>query len=257
MPCGPITCQRIVVLRHFRDIRDGHQTGRRAFGEFLQPIGQRPQHKPQTGRRGFQQKRLENGVLTEADAMLAQLPTGILIKGFHLFSDALAWQKAQTFDQTEGKAPRKARQRLIPAHGQEGFKMRGDLAVDEMLQTAAHFFGDIGARVFIDEGFDLRTQGIGTGNQLADRGRAPHQASLLGEIKFRIRSIVEAVRPKMEFRFQRLNGCRAQGPRLIRGGTRVLTKPEPFQLAHEFPFDSHFAFVIHLGHKALLLLQSP
>ena len=235
----------------------GDQTRRRGFGEFVQTARQRPEHKAQAGGRGFQQKRHENGELTEADAMLAQGAARLLIQRLDLFDDAGAGQDAHVLDHAEGEAAGKAVQRLVAAEGQQGFEQGRDLAVDEMLQAPLDLLRHIGAGFVIDEGGDLRLQGIGPGHEFAHRLIAPHEATLFGEIDLGIGGVVETVRPEIEMRHKRRNAGLTDRLGLLRGGVAVLTEPEPFEAADEFTFDGHFTLVVHFGQKGLLLLEPP
>ena len=132
--------------------------------------------------------------------MLAQRATGFLVQLFDFIGDILAWDHTQAFGQTEGKAAGKPGQGFIAAHRQQGFKVCGHLAVDEMLQTPTHFIGDIRASFFIHKRFDAGTRRFSALDQLAHRLGAPHQAPLLGEIQLGIGCVIKTIRPQMEFR---------------------------------------------------------
>ena len=254
---GVIARQGIMAARHFRQVRDRHQTWRRAFGKVLQPGPQAPQHQTQTGGGGLQQQRQEHRELAEPHAMLAQCSPRVLIQRLHVTRHIVALQYAHRLDQTEGKATGQTGQSLIPAHRGQGFKQGRNLAVDEMLGTPAHLVGHIGASFRIDENLDLRAQSLATLHHLADRRTAPHQPALGGVVHLGVRRVIKPVRPQVEFGFQRRKGHRAQRLRLFRRLGCVLLKPEPVQLAHEFATYRDFALVIHLGHEGLLLLQPP
>ncbi|OIQ70583.1 hypothetical protein GALL_478030 [mine drainage metagenome] len=188
--------------------------------------------------------------------MFAQRAARLLVQRFDILCHVFARQHAHRLDHAEGKTTRHAGQGLVPAKRQQGFKLRRDLAVDEVLQTATDLFDHVVPGLVVHEGLDKRFERVGPRDQLADGGGAPHQAPLLGEIKLCVRRVVETIRPQMEFWFQRLHGGLAQGARLVRGCTLVLTKPEPFKTANEFALYRHFALVVHLGHEGLLLLQT-
>ena len=189
--------------------------------------------------------------------MLAQRATGFLIQFLDLGGDGIARDHAHGFGHAEGKALGQTQQSLVPAHGQQGFKLGGDLAVNEMLKATADLFGHLFAGIFINKRLDRRTGRLGPFDQLSHRMGAPHQAALFGEIHLCIGGVVKTIRPQMEFRFQRLIGRLLQGPRLVAGCRRILPEPESFKTANKFALYRHFAFVIHLGHEGLLLLQPP
>ena len=189
--------------------------------------------------------------------MLAQRATGILIKFLDVVGHHVARQHAQTFDQSERKAPRKTDQGFVPPHRQQRFEMQRHLAVDEMLQPPAHLVCDIGSGLFVHERLDLRTRNFGPLDQLSDRRGAPHQAALRGEVHLGVGRVVEAVRAQMEFGLQHRLCRLAQRARLVGRRGRILPEPEPFQTPDKFAGYRHFTFVIHLGHEGLLLLQPP
>ena len=254
-PCRMIARKRVMLLGHLGHIGDGHKARRRAFGEFLQPVEEGPQHQPQPGGGGFQKGGQENGELAETDAMLAQGTTGFLIQLFHFVRHSFAGKHTHRLGQAKRKAAGKAGQSLIPAHGEKGFELGGNLAVDEMLQPAADLFHHFGAGFFIDEGVDQRLGGISALDKLAHRVGAPHEAALFGEIKLGVGRVVEAVGAQVKFGPERLNcGLRQCAGRIGRGAG-VLPEAEAFQLARKLAFDGDFTLVVHFGHESLLLLQ--
>ena len=256
-PGGMIARQRIVNARHDGHVGDGDQTGRRAFGEFLQALRQRPQHQPQPGGCRFQQQGQKNGELAEPQTMLAQGPARFLIQRLDLFGHRVAAQNPQSLDHAKGEALGKPGQRLITTQNQQRVEQSRHLAVDEMLQPAAHLFGDIGPGLFIDKRLYLWLQGVDPGHQLAHGMGAPHQPALLGIVNLGIGGVVKAVGAEVKLRLQRGKAGLTQGFRLIGRCAGILAEAEPIQTAQHFAFDRHFALVIHLGHEGLLLLQPP
>ena len=250
-----IAGHQVMSDRNINQIGDRHQTCRRAFGEFVQPIGQGPQDQTQPCRRRFQQQRQKHRVLTEAHAMLAQLAACILIKCLYVIGNGFTRDNPHCFDQLERHTARHARQRVIARHGQQRVKQRRNLAVDEVLQAAAHFVGHVMPCFVIDKGHDLRAHGVIAFDQLTDSRVAPHQPTLFGEIEFGIGGVIEFIRAQMENRNQRRDRGLTQHAGFFRRGGCVLTEAEPFQLADQLPFDGDFALVVHFSHKALLLLQ--
>ena len=230
---------------------------RRRLGKLVEPIEKRPEHQPQPGRRGFQEERHEDRELTEAHAMLAQEPPRVLIELFYVRGDIAPRHNAQRLDQTEGKATRQARQRLVILHGQHRLEQCSHLAVDEMLQAARDLFSHIRARLVIHESLHTRAQNVVALDELADRMFAPHKAALLGEIQLGVGRVVEAVRPQVELGRQRLNARLPHRLGLFRRGRCVLLETEPFKTTDELSFDGHLTFFVHLSHQALLLLQPP
>ena len=73
---------------------------------------------------------------------------------------------AKRLDKTKAKAPRQARQGLVPLDVDQRLEQRRDLPVDEMLQPALHLLGDIGAGLVIDKGLHPRLQRIVARDQL-------------------------------------------------------------------------------------------
>ena len=254
---GAISRHRVMSDWDCRQIRDGHQPGRRAFGEFVQPVKQRTQHQTQPCGRGFQKRGQEHGILPETHTMLAQQAAGFLIQRLDVVADGFARDDAHRFDQLERNTARHAGQGFVARHGQKGIEQRSDLAVDEVLQAAAHLVHDIGARLVIDKGRHLRAHGGITLDQFADRGVAPHQPALFGEIELGIGAVIELV----GFQMQQWHQCRdrglAQCARLIRGGGGVGTEAKALQTPDQLTLDSHFALVVYFSHKALLLFQPP
>ncbi len=187
--------------------------------------------------------------------MLAQGAPGVLVQLFHLCRDLIARQDAHRLGQPERKAAGQAGQRLIPGQRQQRFKLRGDLAVDEMLQPAADLFHHLWPGFVIDKGLDARLGRFAALDQLAHRMAAPHQAALFSEIKLGVGRVVEAVGAQVKLRSQRLDGGLGQGARGIGRGAGILPEAEPFQTAGKFAFHRHFALVVDLGHESLLLLQ--
>ena len=187
--------------------------------------------------------------------MAAQNRPRVLIQRLHIVGHRVARQNAKPFNQPEGKTPRQTLQGLVPAHRQQRLELRCHLAVNEMLQATADLVGHVEPGFFIDKGLGLRLQRFGPGNQLAHSRGTPHQAALFGEIQLGIRRVIKAVGAQVEFRLQRLVGRLPQRARLVGRGRRILAKAEPFKTADEFAFHRHFALVVHLGHKALLLFQ--
>ena len=200
---------------------------------------------------------MEDGVLAKAHAMLAQGAAGLLIQFLDLGGNHTAIQDAQAFGKAEGKALGQALQGFVAAHGQKRLELGGDLAVNEMLQAAADLFGHLFPRFLIDKGLDRGLGDLTALDQLTDGRGAPHQAPLFGKVHLCIGGVVELVRPQMELWAQRLHRRCPQNPRLIGAGRCILRETEPLKTAGEFAFNRHFAFVIHLGHEGLLLLQPP
>ena len=97
-----------------------------------------------------------------------------------------------------------------------------------MLQAALHLLGHIGARFVIDKGHDLRLERIGARHQLAHGIRAPHQATLFGEINFGVGRVIEAICAQMEMRRQRLQAGLSQRFGLLPGGLFILPEAEAF-----------------------------
>ena len=244
-----------MIVGHVGDMRDRHQTRRRAFGEGVQPLGQRPQHQPQPRRRGLQQRGHEDRELAKAHAVAAQGAPRVLIQILDLGGDRVARQDAKRLDQAKGKAARQAGQRLVPLQGQKRLEQGRDLAVDEMLQAALDLVGDLGPGLLVHEDIDAGMQRVGPAHQLADGRAAPHQPALFGIVQFGIGGVVEPVGPQVEFRAQRLVAGAVQHPGLVRRSGLVGAKAETFQTAGEFALDRHFALVVHFGHEALLLLE--
>ena len=250
-----IAREDVVAARQVGNVGDGHQPRRRAGQEFRQVVGQRPEQKPQPGRRRFQQQRQEDRVLAEPHAMLAKRAARLLVQRLNLVGDAVARQDAQSFGQAEGKAAGQALKRFVTAHRQKRLERGGDLAVDEVLKPATDLVGHVEARLFVDEGFDLGLQRLGTLDQLADRMGAPHQPALVGEVQFGIGGVVEPIGTQMKLGLQGLVGGLSQGAPLVSGRRSVLLEAEALQTADELAFDCHFTLVVHLSHKALLLLE--
>ncbi len=187
--------------------------------------------------------------------MFAQQPARVLVEHLDVLRDPVARDDAHRFDQLEAEAPGKPGQAVVLLHLDKRLEQRGDLAVDEMLQPTGDLFGHFGARLVVDESLHPRFQRVVALHQLADGMFAPHQPALLGVVELGIGSVVEPVRPQVEFGRQRRDGGGPQGLRLLRRCRFVLLEPEAFETADEFALDRHFTLVVHLGHKALLLLQ--
>ena len=124
-----------------------------------------------------------------------------------------------------------------------------------MLQAALHLFDDVGARFFVNEGLDPGLHRLGSLDQLADGGTAPHQPTLFGEVEFGIGRVIEPICTQMEFGAQRLVGGAVQHPRLVGILGRIRPEAESFQPTGEFALDADFTLVVHLGHEGLLLLE--
>ena len=251
----PVARHRVIALRGILGRGNGHKARGRCFGKLLQAFGKRPQNQTQPGRRGFQQKRHENGELTKTQTMFAQGAARLLVQLFNLIGDGAARQDAQAFDHAKGKATGQPGQRLIPAEVQQGFKQGRDLAVDKMLQPALHLLGNVNACLIIDKGLNLGFQGIVTGHQFANGLIAPHQSTLFGEINFRVGRVVKTIRAQMKMWGQRLKRRLVQCFGFFARGLCILTEPEPFQTADEFAFYRHFTRVAHFGQEGLLLLE--
>ena len=187
--------------------------------------------------------------------MLAQRAARILIQRFHIIGHLIARDHAQRFNHLKRKSACQPRQRLVPAEVQQGLKQKRNLAVDKVLQPALHLLRHIRTGLVINESLHGRLHYVGSCNQLAHRMLTPHQAALLGVVNLCIRRIIEAIRAQMELGRQRLNRRRAQGFRFIRRRRGILLKAKPLKPSHKLIFDGHFAFVVDVGHKALLLLQ--
>jgi hypothetical protein len=135
-----------------RFMRDRHQSRRRAVGNTVEPLLQPPEHQAQPRRRGLQQERHEDRELPEAHAMLAQQPPRVLVQRLDVIGDLGARHDAVALHQPERHAARQPGDRLVAGHGQKRLELRGDLAVDEMLQPALHLEDHLGARILLDEG---------------------------------------------------------------------------------------------------------
>ena len=203
--CRVIARQRVVLRRHFGHVRDRDQTWGRRLGEFLQAIPQGPQHQPQPGRGRLQKERQEDGELAEAHAVFAECTASLLVQFFHVAGHRVARQDAHRLGQTEGKAAREAGKCFVPAHGQKGLELGGNLAVDEMLQPAANLFHDFRPGLVVDKSLDQWLRGLRPLDQLADGRVAPHKAALLGKVQLGVGCVVEAVRPQVELRLQGLD----------------------------------------------------
>ena len=124
-----------------------------------------------------------------------------------------------------------------------------------MLKTTLNFLGHVFACLVIDEGHGNWLEGIRTCGQFANRFGSPHQAALLGEIDLGIGRVIETVRTQMEMRCQRLRTCLPQSLGFIGASGFVHPETEPFQTTDELAINRHFTLVVHVGHKALLLLE--
>ena len=185
--------------------------------------------------------------------MLAQCAASVLIQRFHILGHLGARQNAEILNQLECKATGQAGQRLILAQPQQRLEQCGNLAVDEVLQTALHLLRHFGTGDIVDENLDLRLQRVAASGQFTNRSAAPHQAALFGEINLGIGCVVEAVGTQMELRSQ---GLQCGGfHRLVLGRARALVHPkaEPVQLAYKFTFNGDFTGLVYIGHHGFLL----
>ena len=133
--------------------------------------------------------------------------------------------------------------------------MQGNLAINEVLQTARDLFDHVGASFVIDKGLNLRFQRLWTSDQLTNSVFAPHEAALLGKIDLCIRSVIKTVRAQMEMWGQSRHRRSAQCLFLIPARRLILRETETFQATHEFTFDGHFTFIVYFGQKGLLLFE--
>ena len=256
-PAGSGTVARhgVVAIGPFGFMRDRHQPGRRAVGNMVETLLQRPERKAQTRRRGLEQKRHEDRELTEAHAVLAQKPPSVLIQCLDVIGDLGARHDAVALDQPERDAARKSRDRLVAGQTQKRLELGGDPAVDEMLQPALDLEDDLGARVLFHEGLGRGFHRLGARHQPPDRLRAPEEATLLGHLEGGVGRVVEPVRPQVELRPERRHRSLPQRLGLIRACRLVLPEPEPVDPAQNLTLDGYLTAFCHLGHKALLLLQ--
>ncbi len=245
----------MIPVGHARAHRHRHKAGGRAFGKLVQTRSKRPQHQPQPGRRGLQQQRQEHGELPEPDAVLAQRTPRILIELLDLVRNTGARQDAMRFHHAEREPACQPGQRVVIAQREKRFEQARDLAVDEMLQAAFDLLRDVRPGFVIDKPLHARAQRIGAGDQLAHGAVAPHQAALFGVIQLCVGRVVEPVGPQVEMRCERLQAGLTQRARLVRARRLVLRKAKALQPSDELTFYRHFALVVHVCHKALLLLQ--
>ncbi len=187
--------------------------------------------------------------------MFAQRPTCVLVQILDLSGDFIARNDAQFFDHAERKTTRHTGQRFIFLHVGQRFKQGRNFAINKVLQTARYLLSHIFAGFFINKRSHARTHYIVAFDQLAHRMFAPHQAALLGKVQLGIGCVIEPVRPKVEFRRQRLQARCTQRFGLFRALRGILAKPEPFKTTNKLVLYSHFTLVIHVSHEALLLLQ--
>ena len=134
---------------------NGHQTRGWGFWEFIHFRVQCPKHQTQARGGRFQQKRHENGELSEPDTMFAQGGTRILIQGFDLIGHVTTLDNSQGFDQAERKTTGKTGQGFVALKIEQRLKQGRNLAVDEMLQTARDLLRNICASFFINKCRDL------------------------------------------------------------------------------------------------------
>ena len=187
--------------------------------------------------------------------MLAQRTAGLLIERLHILGHLAARDDAKAFAQTEGKALGHAAQRLVALHGDHRLEEGRDLAVNEMLQAALDLLRHILACLVINESDGNGLERVRTGGQLAHRLGAPHQAALFGEIDLGIGRVIEAVGAQMEMGRKGLSACLPEGFGLVGASGLVHPEAEPFKTTDELAVNRHFTLVVHVGHKALLLLE--
>ena len=246
----------VIAFRGIHRRGNCHQPGRRAFREFRQITVQRPEQQAQPRRSWLEQKRHENRKLAKANAMLAQRTAHVLIKGLHILGHLIARQNAQRLYHAEGKPPGQPGQRLVLLQRLKRLKQRGDLAIKEMLETARHLFSNLGPGLFIHEDFNPWLERFRAFDQLANRMLAPHETALFGKVDLRVGGIVKPVRAQGELRRQRCKSGLAHCLCLIRAGGFILMEAKSLKATQYLSFNCHFAVFVHLGHKALLLLQS-
>ena len=180
-----------------------------------------------------------------------------MIKGFDIFCDIAARQDAHGLRQAEGKTARKPRDALIFLHRQHRLKQGRNFAINKMLQAPLHFLDNLRASILINKGLSHGACCVTAKGEFANRRLAPHQPTLLGEVKFRVGRIIQTICAQMQLGLEGSHGGLAQSFRLIRGGGTILAEAEPVQTTNELALYGDFPVFIHFGHKALLLFQSP
>ena len=187
--------------------------------------------------------------------MLAQGTAGGLVQRLDVLGHLRAGDHAHRLDQPEGEAPRQPLERFVVAHLDQRLEQRGDLAVDEMLQTAFHLLGDVHAGLVVDKGHHPGFERVVPLGEFADRLIAPHQTALFGKVDLGVGGVVKAIRAQVEMRCKRLQRCLPHRLGLLPCRLLVLTEPEAFESPDEFSFDGHLTLVVYFGQEGLLLLQ--
>ena len=200
---------------------------------------------------------LKNGILAKANAVLAQSCARVLIQLFDILGDFAARDHPQRFDELKANAPRQPFKRFVILDRQQRLEKRGDFALHPMPKAAAHLFSHLRTGFIVNKNLDLRGKRIRPRHQLANRRIAPHQAALLGEIKFRIRRVIHFIRAQIIHRLQARQRRGAQCFGLLVTGLRVQNKSKSIQLADKLVFNGHIAVFTYLGQEPLLLLQPP